>query len=104
MVPKMSYFGIFLARILKNYFHIWNQHPRICQKYEFLTNTLNFGIRSAFTKGPGSEVRVVDRICFVVRVPVYSIDLHWMESHVSRKKIHINCAFGLFVYLKDFSR
>ena len=50
---KNALFGYFSARILKNYCYIWNQHPQICQN-ESLTHTVNFGIGSAFSKGPGS--------------------------------------------------
>ena len=28
--PNMPYLGIFCAGILNKYYHIWNQHPRIC--------------------------------------------------------------------------
>ena len=45
-------FGYFWARILKSYCHIWNQHLQIWQ--ESLSHTMNFGIGSAFSKGPRS--------------------------------------------------
>ena len=50
---KNAWFGYFWARILKIYCHIWNQHPQIGQKWVF-DCTVNFGIGSAFSKGPGS--------------------------------------------------
>ena len=37
-MPKFvtnALFGYFLARISKNYCHIWNQHPRICLNANF---------------------------------------------------------------------
>ena len=48
---KNALFGYFWARIWKSYCRIWNQHFRISQKP--LTHTVNFGIGSAFSKGPG---------------------------------------------------
>ena len=32
---KNALFGYFWARIWKNYYHIWNQHPRICLSTKF---------------------------------------------------------------------
>ena len=44
----MLYLGIFLAKILKEYCHIWNQQSQIYEKWVFLTQTIKFGIGSAF--------------------------------------------------------
>ena len=49
---KNVFFGYFCAKILKNNCHIWNQHPRICQKLVF-DSTVNFGIGSGFSNGTG---------------------------------------------------
>ena len=47
--PKLPYwlfltnnalFGYFLARIIKNYWHIWNQHPQICRTPKVFTKEL----------------------------------------------------------------
>ena len=50
---KNALFGFFQTRIFKNYCQIWNQHPQLCQN-QYLTHTVNFGIGSAFSIGPGS--------------------------------------------------
>ena len=36
---KIPLFGYFWAGILKNYCHIWNQHPQICQLAKFREKT-----------------------------------------------------------------
>ena len=33
--PKISYLGIFGLQFVKNYYQIFNQHPRICEKIKF---------------------------------------------------------------------
>ena len=37
--PKMPYLCVFWARILKNYIHVWNQHPQICLTAKFCEKT-----------------------------------------------------------------
>ena len=54
---KNALLEYFWARILKNYCHIWNQHPQICQKWVLtvnFVNTVNFDVGLAFSKDPGS--------------------------------------------------
>ena len=45
---KIALFGYFWATILKNYFYIWNQHPRICQTLRFRVKIkmLKFGTKN----------------------------------------------------------
>ena len=45
---KIALFGYFWATILKNYFHIWNQHPQICQTLRFRVKIkmLKFGTKN----------------------------------------------------------
>ena len=50
---KNALFGCFQARNLKDYCHIWNSTVKFF-KNEPLTCTVNFGIGSAFSKGPAS--------------------------------------------------
>ena len=52
-VSKNALFRLFWAIVLKHSCHIRNQHPQTRQK-KSLTHTGNFGIGSAFYKGPGS--------------------------------------------------
>ena len=42
-------FGYFWDKLLKNYCHIWNQHPQVCQN---LIQWILGGIGSTFSKGP----------------------------------------------------
>ena len=69
---KNALFGYFLARILKNYCHIWNQILYL--KFfisGFLTRTANFGISSDFSKvlgsaffeGPGLGMSSLYKVC-----------------------------------------
>ena len=46
---KNALFGYFWARILKNYFHISNQHPQICLIAKFLEKVKmpKFGTKNA---------------------------------------------------------
>ena len=46
---KNAVFGYFWAGILKNYYHIWNQHLRICLIVNFCKETKmpKFGIKNA---------------------------------------------------------
>ena len=44
---KNTLFGYFWARILKNYCHIWNQHPQVCQFGKFCEKTMpKFGTKN----------------------------------------------------------
>ena len=47
---KNALFGYFWVRILKNYCHIWNQHPQIClfPKFRGKTNILKFETKNAW--------------------------------------------------------
>ena len=47
---KMPYFGIFGPEFLKNYCHIWNQHPQIClfAKFHGKTKMPRFGTKNAW--------------------------------------------------------
>ena len=49
----MSYFNVFRINLKKNSF-IFDISTVEFVKYQFLTNTVNFGIRFAVTKGPES--------------------------------------------------
>ena len=53
---KSALFSYFWARISKNYCHIWYPAPSNLSKNESLTHKVNFGIGSAFSKGPGSSL------------------------------------------------
>ena len=50
----MPYLGTQRAKILKNYCHIWKQHPETC-------HTMNFDIASAFSEGP--DPRPLYKVC-----------------------------------------
>ena len=50
---QKCFIWVFLCYNFKNYCHIWNQHPQICQN-DSLTHTVNIGIGSAFSKDLGS--------------------------------------------------
>ena len=41
---KNAWVGYFWSGIWKQYGHIWNHHPRICQTAKFLWKGLNFGL------------------------------------------------------------
>ena len=46
---KNALFGYFSVRILKNYFHISNQHPQICHTAKFCEkNNLNLGLKMPY--------------------------------------------------------
>ena len=49
----MSYFNVLRINLKKNSF-IFDISTIVFVKYQFLTNTVNFGIRFAVTKGPES--------------------------------------------------
>ena len=51
---KNAFFGYFWARILKKAIVIFEINTHKFVKNESLTHTVNFGIGSAFSKGPGS--------------------------------------------------
>ena len=46
---KNTFFGYFWATILKNYCHIWNRHPQICEFAKFCKKTMmsKFGTKNA---------------------------------------------------------
>ena len=47
---KSPLFGYLWARILRNYSHIWNQDPQICQiaRYREKIKMAKFGTKNAF--------------------------------------------------------
>ena len=55
---KNALFGYFWARTLKNYCHIWNQHPRICITVKFCAKTKmpTFGTKIPYLDAFGPEL------------------------------------------------
>ena len=56
---KNALFGFLWPRILKNYFHIRNQHPRICQTAKFRGKMKI----PKFSEGPGAGPSPLYKVC-----------------------------------------
>ena len=84
---KMGIFGVFRYfwdRILKNYCHIWNQHPQICLIVEFLKKNqkcLNLGPKMSYLGISGVEFKkaiVIFEISFLTFV--------WLQNFRKKNK------------------
>ena len=98
---KNALFGCFWARILKNYFHIWNQPLQICllakfweknivifeistlefAKNESLTHTVTFGIGLVFSESPGPGLGPLYKVYLALMfrnspLPPYNLEYH----------------------------
>ena len=58
---KSALFGYFWARILKNYCHIWDQHPQICQKWVF----------NSYSKFQCLRISVIAKFCEETKMPKF---------------------------------
>ena len=88
--PKMPYLVYFWARILKNYCHVWNQHPRICLKRVFKSCS-EFWYRALFLWDPlFLEVCVRVRARFVKYVVVIVLICYSKHSTAGFRKNHMS--------------
>ena len=70
--PKISYLGIFGLQFIKNYYQIFNQHPRICEKIKFhpKQKKIFLGPKMLYL---GLWTRILENYCHICnqRPPIY---------------------------------